>query len=325
MNTIEVKNLTKSFKQYKKSSGLKGSIKSIFKREYFDVHAVNNINFEIKEGEVVGFIGPNGAGKTTTLKMLSGILYPTKGEINVLGHKPFERNPEFQKQFSIVMGQKSQLWWDLPAMEGFILNKEIYEVPENLFLESINELAELLEVKDILEVPVRKLSLGQRMKCELIASLLHRPKLLFLDEPTIGLDIVIQKKIRQFLKEYNLKYKTTVLLTSHYMDDVQELCNRIIVINKGGIVFDGKLDKLIKEYASSKYLKLVFNEKTSKFDLEKFGEIIEYESNGFSVTLSVSRDNHTAIAANILSNFKVDDLDISEIGLEEIISKIFKS
>ncbi len=320
---ISVQNLTKSFKQYKKTSGIKGSIKSFFRREYFEVQAVDKISFDIDQGEIVGFIGPNGAGKTTTLKMLSGILYPTAGKIDVLGYKPFERKPEFQKQFAIVMGQKSQLWWDLPAMEGFILNKEIYEVPDSIFNDSINELAELLEVKDVLEIPVRKLSLGQRMKCELIASLLHRPRLLFLDEPTIGLDIIVQKKIRNFLKEYNQKYKTTVLLTSHYMDDVQELCNRIIVINKGKLIFDGSLSKLMQDYANNKYLKLNFNQKITKADLSKYGKIMEFNSDGYSATISVTREVHTKVAAEILSNFQVDDLDISEVSLEEVIGKIF--
>lgn len=320
---ISVQNLGKSFRQYKKDPGLLGSIKSLFNRKYFDIDAVKDISFEIEQGEMIGFIGPNGAGKTTTLKMLSGILYPTSGEVRVIGHEPFKREPVFQKQFALVMGQKSQLWWDLPPSEGFLLNKEIYGVDDKSYNEILNELSELLEVKDIINVPVRKLSLGQRMKCELIASLLHSPKLLFLDEPTIGLDIVVQKKIRQFLKEYNQKKNITMLLTSHYMDDVQELCKRIIVINKGTIIYDGSLDTIIKQYGKEKYLGFVFNKSVNVKDLETFGTVQEYNPDGLSVKLSVPREEHTRIAAEMLKKFPVDDLDISEVSLEEIIGNIF--
>ncbi|MFZ2202549.1 MAG: ABC transporter ATP-binding protein [Microgenomates group bacterium] len=320
---IQVKNLTRSFKQYKKEPGLMGSVKGLFKREQFEVTAVDNISFSIDEGEVVGFIGPNGAGKTTTLKILSGLLYPTAGEVTVLGQEPFKRNKEFLKSYALVMGQKSQLWWDLPPIEGFLLNKEIYEVSGKDYEANVAELAEILDVGDVLKIPVRKLSLGQRMKCELIAALLHKPKILFLDEPTIGLDVVIQKNIRAFLKSYNEKYKTTIMLTSHYMDDVSELCQRVIIISHGRIIYDGGLKNLVSKYAKRKNLKLVFYKPIPKPDLKEFGQIVDYKGDGLSVTLSVKRSEHTRIASALLSKFPVDDLDVSEIGLDDIIRQIF--
>ncbi|MBP6883269.1 MAG: ABC transporter ATP-binding protein [Microgenomates group bacterium] len=249
MPIIDVKNLSKSFKIYKKEPGLSGALKSLFSRKYEDKMAVNDVSFTIEEGELIGFIGPNGAGKTTTLKMLSGLLYPSSGSVSVLDQTPFDRKKDFLKQISLVMGQKNQLWWDLPAMDTFLLNKEIYEISDTDFKERVEELSELLDVKEIMHVQVRKLSLGQRMKCELMAALLHRPKILFLDEPTIGLDVVVQEKLRDFIKDYNLKYKATILLTSHYMRDVKHLCKRVVVINYGEIIYDGDLDRLMTEYA----------------------------------------------------------------------------
>jgi len=249
MPIIDVKNLTKTFKIYKKEAGLSGAFKSLFSRKYEQKIAVNNVSIQIEEGELIGFIGPNGAGKTTTLKMLSGLLYPSEGSISVLGFKPFDRKKEFLKQIALVMGQKNQLWWDLPPMDTFLLNKEIYEISDKDFKERVEELSELLDVKDIIHVQVRKLSLGQRMRCELIAALLHRPRIFFLDEPTIGLDVVVQQRLRHFIKEYNQKYKATILLTSHYMQDVKALCKRVIVINYGEIIYDGNLDRLMAEYA----------------------------------------------------------------------------
>src|SRR3989338_9575080 len=236
MAVIKVDKLCKYYQVHQKEPGLTGSLKSLFARKYYDVKAVDDISFEIEEGELIGFIGPNGAGKTTTLKTLSGLLYPTSGEVSVLGYTPWKRQPEFQKQFALVMGQKNQLWWDLPAIESFILNKEIYEVPAEKYQKTLDELVDLLEVRDILKIQVRKLSLGQRMKMELIAALIHSPKILFLDEPTIGLDVVMQKKMRDFIKEYNRRFKATIILTSHYMDDVKELCERVIIIDHGKLL-----------------------------------------------------------------------------------------
>lgn len=250
MPIISARNLTKQYHIYKKEEGLAGAVKSFFKRTYETKTAVEKISFDIEQGELIGFIGPNGAGKTTTLKMLSGLLYPTSGSVSVLDHTPFQRKPAFLKQISLVMGQKNQLWWDLPPMDTFLLNKEIYEIPDKAFTQRVEELSDLLDVKDILHVQVRKLSLGQRMKCELMAALLHQPKILFLDEPTIGLDVVVQHKLRNFIKEYNKKYNATILLTSHYMRDVKQLCDRVIVINFGRIIYDGNLDRLMEKYAT---------------------------------------------------------------------------
>jgi ABC-2 type transport system ATP-binding protein len=238
---ISVRQLVKKFHVAHKEPGLAGAIKGLFSRQYREVHAVRAINFHIQEGELVGFLGPNGAGKTTTLKMLSGLLHPTSGEATVLGHVPWKREIEFQKQFTMVMGQRTQLWWDLPAWDSFLLNKEIYEIPKAQFDDTVAELSTLLEIQDLLEIPVKKLSLGQRMKAELACSLLHRPRVLLLDEPTIGLDVLMQQKVRDFIRAYNQKYKATILLTSHNMEDVSELCTRLILINHGQILFDGSL------------------------------------------------------------------------------------
>jgi len=241
---IEVRGLSKVFKVDQKRPGLRGALKGLFRREFRDVQAVRDVSFQIQAGELVGFLGPNGAGKTTTLKMLSGLLTPTRGEAKVLGHVPWKRERPFQKQLTMVMGQRSQLWWDLPAWDSFLLNKEIYEIPKPQFEETVHELSTLLEIKDLLEVPVKKLSLGQRMKAELACALLHRPRVLLLDEPTIGLDVVMQKKVRDFILAYNHRWKAAILLTSHNMDDVSELCSRAILINHGRLLFDGSLPQL---------------------------------------------------------------------------------
>lgn len=321
---IKVKDLQKSFKQYKKEPGLLGSLKSVFKRNYFEIKAVDGISFEIGEGEVVGFVGRNGAGKTTTLKMLSGILHPTGGKVEVLGFDPTQRAPEFLKQISLVMGQKTQLWWDLPPLESFLLNKEIFGVSDADFKKNLDELVELLDIESVLKVPVRKLSLGQRMKCELTASLIHQPKVLFLDEPTIGLDVLAQKNIREFIKKYNAKRKTTIILTSHYMDDVEDLCQRIIIIDSGKLIYDGPLKNLINDYIKDKYLKLLFNDPVPREKLEKFGRVVEWVDEGIKATVSVDRAKHTAVASRILAELPVDDLDISEASLEEVVAEIFK-
>lgn len=322
---ISIKNLSKHFKVYKKEPGLWGSIQSLWHRKYETVKAVNDISFEIEQGEVVGFIGQNGAGKTTTLKMLSGLLYPSSGEVSVLGYKPWDRKPEFQKQFALVMGQKNQLWWDLPAIETFELNKAIYEIPEEQYQETLKKLVKLLDVEDILKVQVRKLSLGQRMKCELIAALLHNPKVLFLDEPTIGLDVVMQKTLRDFIREYNKEFNATIILTSHYMDDVKELCERIIIIEKGTKIFDGKLQKIIDQYARNKILSLVFSRNVSRKNLEEFGTIKEFEEDGssYTATLLVPRKQATTTASKILQKLPVVDLNIEEPPIEVIIREVF--
>ncbi len=318
---IDVQNLVKTYKVHRKEPGFAGSIKSLFNRQYEEVHAVKDISFNIKSGELIGFIGPNGAGKTTTLKCLSGLLYPSGGKVEVLGFTPFQRKTQFLKQIALVMGQKNQLWWDLPPTETFLLNKEIYEIPESRYKNTLNDLVELLDVSEVLNIQVRKLSLGQRMKCELIAALLHSPKVLFLDEPTIGLDVVMQKKLRDFIKEYNKKYESTIILTSHYMEDVRQLCERVIVIDHGSLLFDGKLDNLVKEYTKNKLITVVFEKKVDEKDLKKLGEIKE---NDFpKVVLSVKREDSNEVTSKLLKDFPVEDLNIQEPDIEDIIRQVF--
>lgn len=321
MPIIQVEKLTKTFRISKKEPGLMGALKSVFVRKYDDFSAVSDVSFTIEEGELVGFIGPNGAGKTTTLKMLSGLLYPTKGMVKVAGFTPFERKNDFLKKISLVMGQKNQLWWDLPPMESFLLNKEIYQVPTARFKTVISELSTLMGVEDILQVQVRNLSLGQRMKCELIAQLLYSPRILFLDEPTIGLDVVMQKKLRDFIKEYNKRYNATIILTSHYMDDVKELCKRVIVIDHGKILFDGALEEVIKKYSRHKLLSLVFNDQVPLYELKTYGEVVFHE--GQQVNLEVPRDKSNEVAAHLLKTYSVADLNIEEPPIEEIIRSLF--
>ena len=318
---INVINLKKYYQVHKKEPGLSGSIKSLFHRKYEEVKAVDNISFNIEEGELVGFIGPNGAGKTTTLKCLSGLLYPTGGSVSVLGFDPWKRKNEFLKQISLVMGQKNQLWWDLPAMETFILNKEIYEIPKPQYEETLNELVELLEVKDVLKVQVRKLCLGQRMKCELIAALLHSPKVLFLDEPTIGLDVVSQKKMRDFIKEYNHRKKSTIILTSHYMDDVKELCKRVVIINKGKLIFDGNLSEITEKYADHKIISVIFSKNVDVKKLEAIGQLREFSFP--KAVFAIKREAASLAASELLQNFPIADLNIEEVPIEDVIREVF--
>ena len=320
---ISIQNLKKYFKVYRKKPGLLGSIQSLWSREYEEVKAVDDVSFEIYPGEIVGFIGQNGAGKTTTLKVLSGLLYPTSGEVSVLGFNPWDRKPDFQRQFALVMGQKNQLWWDLPAMESFLLNKAIYEVPDAEFDKTLDKLVELLDVKDIINVQVRKLSLGQRMKCELIAALLHSPKVLFLDEPTIGLDVVMQKVLRDFIKAYNQEFKATIILTSHYMGDVKELCKRAIVIDHGQKIFDGDLQDIIDQFARNKILSLIMNDKINQKQLEKYGQLKEFEYP--KATLLVPRAKAAKIPVQLLTDFSVADVNIEEPTIDAIIRELFLS
>ncbi|HEV2339538.1 MAG TPA: ATP-binding cassette domain-containing protein [Patescibacteria group bacterium] len=322
MAIISVSHLSKQYKTYQKEPGFFGSIKSLVARKYQTIQAVKDVSFDITEGELIGFIGPNGAGKTTTLKMLSGLLYPSSGKVQVLGYTPFERKKQFLKQISLVMGQKNQLWWDLPPMETFLLNKEIYEVSQEQFDQTLRDLVELLDIADILKVQVRKLSLGQRMKCELVAALLHNPKVLFLDEPTIGLDVVMQKKLREFIKAYNEKYKATIILTSHYMGDVEALCKRVIIINHGTILFDGLLSHLVKKFAPYKLISVVFRETPDQKKIEKLeGEIKEFQSGQLLLRVSQAKANETI--ANLLKSFSIADITIEDPDIEDIIRDVF--
>lgn len=322
MPVIHADNLTKTFYNAKRAPGLLGAVKGLVSREKTAVTAVDDVSFEIAQGELVGFLGPNGAGKTTTLKMLTGIMYPTAGSASVLGFTPWERKNAFRRQISLVMGQKNQLWWDLPASEGFILLRELYEIPERQFDATRAMLVELLDVGHVLNTQVRKLSLGERMKLELIAALLHSPKVLFLDEPTIGLDVVSQKRIREFIRDYNKNQQTTIILTSHYMDDIQELCERVVIIDHGRVVFNDALARLVSNYSHTKLLKLQVSKPVDRADLDRFGNVTEYSESGF--TLEVPRAESIHVAAAVLEALPVADITIEEMGAEEVIRHLFQ-
>src|SRR4051794_6049590 len=322
-NAISVQGLTKSFRTYKKVPGFKGAIKGLFRRKYEQTVAVKGVNFTVEEGELVGFLGPNGAGKTTTLKMLAGLLYPTGGSAKVLGYTPWERDDGYRRQFALLLGQKNQLWWDLPARESLELNAKIYGIPDDVLNRTVAEMTELLAVKEKLNVAVRELSLGERMKMELIASLLHQPKILFLDEPTIGLDVISQKTVREFLREYNAKHKTTVLLTSHYMADIQELCRRVIIIDRGTIFFDGSLSEIVDRFADSKLITIHCDGAAGcpKESLAKYGELMEQTAD--SIKLKVKRDRVIPVCKALLDDLPVSDIDIEEVPIEDVIRQIF--
>jgi ABC-2 type transport system ATP-binding protein len=320
---IEVNGLSKAFRTYKKQPGFGGAVKGLFHRQYEQTVAVNEVSFKIEPGELVGFLGPNGAGKTTTLKMLAGLLYPSGGEAKVLGYTPWERADGYRRQFALVLGQKNQLWWDLPARESLQLNAEIYGIPKKQFDATVGELTELLAVQHKLNVSVRELSLGERMKMELIASLLHQPRVLFLDEPTIGLDVVSQKTVREFIRRHNATHKTTILLTSHYMADIQELCERVIIIDHGKIFFDGRLSEIVDRFADFKLLTIHCEnaDRYSKEQLSRYGEVTGQTP--VAITLKIKRDRVIAVCKALLDELPVTDIDIQETPIEEVIRQIF--
>jgi len=323
MPVIEVQGLTKSFRTYKKKPGLAGALKGLFHRELQINLAVKDVSFAIQEGELVGFLGPNGAGKTTTLKMLSGLLYPTSGAARVLGYVPWERKVGYRRQFALLHGQKNQLWWDLPARESLELNAKIYGIAKAGFERTVAEMTELLVVKDKLDVMVRELSLGERMKMELIASLLHQPKILFLDEPTIGLDVVSQKTVREFLRHHNVTSKTTIVLTSHYMADIQELCQRVIIIDHGTIFFDGLLSEVLDRFADFKLITIQCGggRQCRAESLKRYGEVVEHSE--AAMKLKVKRDRVISVCKSLLDELPVTDIDIQEVPIEDIIRQIF--
>jgi len=323
MSAIEVSGLTKAFSTYKKLPGISGAVKGLFHRQYEQTLAVNAVSFKIEPGELVGFLGPNGAGKTTTLKMLAGLLYPTSGTAKVLGHTPWERHDDYRRQFALVLGQKNQLWWDLPARESLELNAKIYGIPADRFKKTVEELTNLLGVKDKLNVNVRELSLGERMKMELIASLLHQPKVLFLDEPTIGLDVTSQKTVRDFIRQHNAEQKTTIILTSHYMADIQELCDRVIIIDHGKIFFDGKLNEIVDRFADFKLVTIQCKnaDKLEANKLSSYGEMVEKDSH--AIKLKVKRDRVIPVCKTLLDELPVTDIDIQEVPIEDVIRQIF--
>ncbi|MDQ6624830.1 MAG: ATP-binding cassette domain-containing protein [Verrucomicrobiota bacterium] len=320
MSAIEASGLTKVYRTYRKESGLRGSLKGLVRRKYDETRAADDVSFTIEEGELVGFLGPNGAGKTTVLKMLSGLLNPSAGEARVLGFVPWERRDEMKRQFSLLMGQKNALWWDLPAQESLELNRAIYGIDRGRFNKVVGELTELLDVGDKMNVMVRELSLGERMKMELISALLHEPRVLFLDEPTIGLDVTSQKRVREFLRVYNKEHRIVTMLTSHYMQDIEELCHRVIIIDHGKIFFDGPLHSIIDRFSGHKILSLTFSER-AETDFSLFGDVVEQTP--LSVQLKVPRAKVTDTCRELLGNCKVTDINVQELPVEEVIRQLF--
>ena len=320
MSAIEAHNLTKVYRTYRKERGLWGSIKGLVRRRHDETRAADKVSFRIDEGEFVGFLGPNGAGKTTVLKMLSGLLNPTSGDARVLGFVPWERRNEMKRQFSLLMGQKNALWWDLPAQESLELNRAIYGIDRARFNKVVGGLSELLDVQDKMNVMVRELSLGERMKMELISALIHEPRVLFLDEPTIGLDVVSQKRVREFLRIYNEEHRIVTMLTSHYMQDIEELCPRVIIIDHGKIFFDGPLTSIIDRFSGYKILSLTFENQAIR-DFSEFGQVIEQTP--VSVQLKVPRARVTETCRQLLDACSVSDINVQELPVEEVIRQLF--
>ena len=321
MAIIEVQNLAKHYQVYRKNAGWMASLTGLFHREYNVVRAVKEVSFQIERGEMVAFLGPNGAGKTTTLKLLSGLIYPTSGTATVLGYVPWQRINAYRKRFSLVMGQKNQLWWDLPARESFILHREIYAIDGAVFQRRLDELTALLDVRQLVKQPVRELSLGERMRMELIASLLHSPEVLLLDEPTIGLDVVSQRKVQGFLRHYQAEQKMTVLLTSHYMKDVEALCRRAIIINEGEIKHDGPLAEIVDRFSSVKQIHLQFAGTEVPPDLERYGKVLEQMPP--RVKLEVPRQEIPKVLAALLDRYTIEDVGVQERPLEDVIAELF--
>jgi len=319
--TISVANLSKHYKVPERQGGLKAAVVSLFNRKYRAVKAVDGISFAIEPGEVVGFLGPNGAGKTTTLKILSGLLHPTSGQVNVLGFEPAKRSHAYLRQVALVMGNRNQLSWDLPAIDSFELQRAIYGIPVSEFKKTRDDFIDLLELNNLVNKPVRNLSLGERMKMEIVGALLHRPKVLFLDEPTIGLDITMQRRIRTFIKEYNQRWGATVLLTSHYMADVEALCKRVIVIHHGHTLFDGELNNLVTQFSSYKTLGITLP--NPDVDLSRYGEVLTRD--GARITLRVPKAQTSQVTASLLSDLQVDDLTVEDTPIDDVIDSVFSS
>ncbi|MCC9605596.1 ABC transporter ATP-binding protein [Blastopirellula sp. JC732] len=318
---IEIQQLTKSYEVYQKKEGLLASIQGLFHREYKTIEAVRSIDLTVDQGEFVAFLGPNGAGKTTTLKLLSGVINPTSGSATVMGYVPWKRENGYRRRFALVMGQKNQLWWDLPAQDSFRLHQKIYRVDEKEFQRTEDELTDLLDVRRLLNQPVRNLSLGERMKMELIAALLHSPDVLFLDEPTIGLDVVAQHNIQQFLKHYQEERKITVLLTSHYMKDIAALCKRVVVIAGGEIIYDGSLNGIIDRFGGHKIVTLQFDQESVPGDLARFGDVIEIQPP--RAKIRVDRNAVGRVLGSILDQYELADVSVEDPPLEQVIADVF--
>ena len=321
MAIIEIDSLAKSYQIYQKREGLRASVAGLFRREYREVRAVRGIDLRVEQGEFVAFLGPNGAGKTTTLKLLSGVINPTAGTARVMGHVPWRRENAYRRRFALVMGQKNQLWWDLPAQESFRLHQQIYRIDPAEFDRVRDELVDLLDVRHLLAQPVRELSLGERMKMELTAALLHSPDVLFLDEPTIGLDVVAQHNIQKFLKHYQELRKITILLTSHYMKDVAALCRRVVIIAQGQIMYDGSLSGIIDRFSGHKVLTLLFGDGKMPSDLARYGEVLEIVEP--KVKLQVDRNVIAEVLSSVLANHTIEDISVEDPPLEEVIAEMF--
>lgn len=318
---ILVENLTKIYPVAVKQPGLKGTIKHFFNRTYRKVKAVQNVSFKIEPGEIVGFLGPNGAGKTTTLKMLTGLIHPSSGTVRVAGYLPYRRQRKFLQKMSLVMGQKQQLLWDLPALDSLKINAAVYNIPEKEFSQRLKELSEMLCLQEKLDRPVRKLSLGERMKAELLAALIHHPQVLFLDEPTLGLDVNAQAAVRDFLKEYNQRYQATILLTSHYMADITALCKRVMLIYQGNLIYDGLLEGLLDRFAPFRQVRVELTQNLPESKLLQYGEIETKE--GAEVRFLVPRVELTQTISQILAELPVVDLSVSEPPIEDVIARLF--
>lgn len=318
---IQIEGLAKSYRVYQKKEGLLASLSGLFHREYREVRAVRGIDLKVEQGEFVAFLGPNGAGKTTTLKLLSGVINPTSGSATVMGHVPWKRENAYRRRFALVMGQKNQLWWDLPAQESFRLHQQIYRIDPDAFQRTMDELTDLLDVRRLLKQPVRELSLGERMKMELTAALLHSPEVLFLDEPTIGLDVIAQHNIQQFLKFYQEKRKITILLTSHYMKDVAALCKRVVIINHGRIQYDGSLTGIVDRFSGQKIVTLQFAEGHVIDRLERFGEVLEVQTP--KAKLRIDRGQVAKALASILAKHTLEDIIVEDPPLEQVIAEMF--
>jgi len=320
-SSIFADNLCKSYRVYQKREGVLAAVRGLFHRKYKTVKAVRNVSFEINHGEMVAFLGPNGAGKTTTLKLLSGLIFPTSGTASVLGHLPWKRENSFRRRFSLVMGQKNQLWWDLPAQESFQLHREIYRIPDEDFRRRRDELVDLLEVGKLVGQPVRELSLGERMRMELIAALLHSPEVLLLDEPTIGLDVISQRRVQEFLRYYQAQQKITVILTSHYMKDVEALCKRAIIINHGQIKHDGPLGDIVERFSQNKIINLQFSVDETPHQLERFGNVLELIPP--RARLEVERSRVPEVLGALLATYRIEDVGVQDRPLEEVIAEMF--
>jgi ABC-2 type transport system ATP-binding protein len=321
MPQIEVQELTKVFQVPEREGGLVAAVRSLLHRRYRTVRAVDRVSFQIEQGEVVGFLGPNGAGKTTTLKMLSGLLHPTGGRATVLGYTPWHREPAYLRQISMVMGQRRQLNWDLPVIDSFLVHLAVYQVGKSRGRAVMNELVELLDIGDVLKKQVRTLSLGERMKCEIAVALLHQPSVLFLDEPTLGVDITMQARIREFIASHNREHGATIILTSHYMADVTALCRRIVVIDHGQILFDGPLDELSSRLAPFKVIRIDLNRDIDGYDFSRLGQVVARE--GRKLTLQVGRDEAAAVTSRLLADLPVLDLTIADPPIEDVIRQLF--